>query len=186
MRACACVCVCVCVRVYVRVCVCVCMCACMCVCMCISMIVYKYYDTAYMCADTTDVQGVTVTVLDKDLNMLTIRCLFIAGSDARGCMVTLVATNGVDTYVVNITRQSSYDYVAIAESVILSTGLPITCYDRVFAYDIEKDGSIGALPVPGELRKPEILSQTKVACSSQANTSPGKLITLYVVLEKLL
>ena len=129
----------------------------------------------HTCADTTDVQEVTATVLDKDLTMLRIRCLFITGSDARGCMVTLVAIlNGVETYTVNLTRQSNSGYVTISESVILSISLSITCYDRVFAYDIEEDGSIGSLRVPGELRKPKTL-RNEAACSTQTNASPSQL-----------
>ena len=35
------------------------------------------------------------------------------------------------------------------EMIVHKLPYPLFCYDQVFAYDIESDGSTGTLPVPG-------------------------------------
>lgn len=99
-----------------------------------------------MCADSTDVQGVTVTLIDG-VNTSTILCDFITGSNAAGCMVVLTNEElGLEEYY-NLTKSASANCSILT---ITLEHLP-SQYNRVRAYDIECDGSIGSLAVPGQL-----------------------------------
>ena len=69
---------------------------------------------------------------------LTIQCDFITGSDAQGCVVVLVGEFSNST--VNLTRDGT--------CTVKTLTLNITLHE-VFGLDIEYDGSIGTLPVPG-------------------------------------
>ena len=95
--------------------------------------------------DTTDVQVVTATQIEGT-NTTTIQCKFIAGSRATGCMVVLTSENGPEVHY-NLTRNQSTNSAAII--VILK--YPLSCYDGVRALDIESDGSVGSLAIPGQL-----------------------------------
>ena len=67
------------------------------------------------------------------------------GSDATGCMVVLTSEYGQKAQY-NLTRNSTI-------SGVLSVTLEHSpsCYTGVEAFDIESDGSVGTLPVPGQL-----------------------------------
>ena len=105
--------------------------------------------------DTTDVQSVRVAETHR-ADSVTIQCRFVSGSDAEGCMVVLVGELSNTT--VSMTRKGSD-----RESLIVHTlMLPLSCYHLVFALDIEADGSVGTLPVPGVLERD---SNTRVKCS---------------------
>ena len=95
-------------------------------------------------ADTTDVQAVTATQIEG-VNALTIKCEFITGSNATGCMVVLT---GFEAYRVNLTKNQN------SNSTTLTVTLehPQSCYTGVEAFDIEADGSVGSLAVPGQLK----------------------------------
>ena len=95
--------------------------------------------------DTTDVQVVTATQIEGVDT--TIQCEFIIGSRATGCMVVLTSENGPEVHY-NLTRNQSTNSAAII--VILE--YPLSCYDGVRALDIESDGSVGSLAIPGQLR----------------------------------
>jgi hypothetical protein len=94
-------------------------------------------------ADTTDVQAVKVTLIEG-ANASTIQCEFITGSNATGCMVVLT---GLVPYQVYLTRNPSANLTA--KTVTLAH--PPSCYTGVEAFDIESDGSVGSLAVPGRL-----------------------------------
>ena len=72
-----------------------------------------------------------------------VKCEFIPGSDAQGCMLVLVGE--LDNTTVKLTRG------VYSEEATISTVYPTSCYKRVIAYDIEYDGSVGSLAVPGKL-----------------------------------
>ena len=97
-------------------------------------------------ADTTDVQMVTAIMIEKE-NTFLVYCDFIPGSNAEGCMVLLVGV--VNNVTANIERNSSD---------LLNYSL--SCYHEIFAFDIESDGSVGKLAIPG------------VLMSVQNNTTP--------------
>ena len=94
--------------------------------------------------DTTDVRRVRVQEMaNTDTSTVMIQCEFITGSDARGCLVVLMG--GLFNTTVMLTKGESD-----RESVIIyMLSLPLTCYNDVFALDIESDESIGTLLVPG-------------------------------------
>ena len=93
--------------------------------------------------DTTDVQNVTAVPTESanDVNTLLVQCYFVNGSTAKGCMVVLVGELGNVNNIMNLTRDNPYRTV--------NTSLPLSCYTGVFGYDIESDGSVGTLAVPG-------------------------------------
>ena len=69
-----------------------------------------------------------------------VQCDFITGSNAQGCMVVLVGE--FENITVNL-EQNGCDVVNVSH--------PLSCYHKIFAFDIESDGSVGTLAVPGVL-----------------------------------
>ena len=130
--------------------------------------------TCVLLVDTTDVQkaNVVATAIDLDEERLKIECHFITGSKARGCMVMVSLSNGSrrDNHIMtfNLTRdgnRTSYlDTNATSHPMHY-----IYCYDMavVSAYDIEEDGSIGTVAVPGAF----IYNAHTDHCSSQNSQS---------------
>ena len=116
-----------------------------------------------MYTDTTDVQEVQARQIRNDIQ---IQCNFITGSDAQGCMVVLVG-DAINT-TVNVTRCDAHSC-----SVVILISQPLSCYFEMFAYDIESDGSVGTLPIPGELLDKPISTMT-VACAQSSDS--GKCI----------
>ena len=90
--------------------------------------------------DTTDVQHVNVTLL-SDISFR-IECVFISGSDAEGCWVVLVGD--FHNHTLNLTRTNN--------SVITRVDYHVSCYKEVIGFDIESDGSVGTLAIPGKIR----------------------------------
>ena len=94
--------------------------------------------------DTTDVQMIRAVPLE-DSNAFMLQCNFINGSDAQGCMVVVVGQFGNTTR--NLTRNSTHVHV----TGIINITHPLSCFSEVFGFDIELDGSVGTLAVPGVL-----------------------------------
>ena len=87
-----------------------------------------------MRAVTTDVQNVTATLIET-MNGFVVQCDFITGSNAQGCLVVLVGEFDNVTANLSILKQNiSYS---------------LSCYHVIYAFDIESDGSVGTLAVPG-------------------------------------
>ena len=91
-------------------------------------------------------------------NILMIQCDFISGSDARGCMVVLVGEAFNRT--VNLTR------CATCSSAIVNVSYQLSCFRDVLGFDIESDGSIGTLAIPGKLTRnctvaPDVLNPSE-------------------------
>jgi hypothetical protein len=119
-------------------------------------------------ADTTDVQVVKVTLIEG-ANASTIQCEFVAGSDATGCVVMLT---GFVPYHVNLTRIPN----TTSATTTVTLEHPPSCYTGVEAFDIESDGSVGPLAVPGQLG-----GRLETACTP-IETSPGK---VHVIMKHL-
>ena len=95
--------------------------------------------------DTTDVQVVMATLIALvDISTSIIQCEFVAGSTASGCMVVLT---GFVAYHVNLTRNPNTNLATIT----VTLEYPPSCYTGIEAFDIEADGSVGTLAVPGQL-----------------------------------
>ena len=86
-----------------------------------------------------------VATLSNGINASTLQCKFITGSDATGCMVVLTSEYSQKTQY-NLTRNST-----ISEVLSVTLEHSLSCYTEVKAFDIESDGSVGTLPVPGQL-----------------------------------
>jgi hypothetical protein len=75
-----------------------------------------------------------------------IQCEFIVRSKATGCMVVLTSEQGREEY--RLTRNTSSN-LAILQVTLRHV---ISSYLEVEAFDIELDGSIGSVAVPGMFR----------------------------------
>ena len=98
---------------------------------------------------------VTATALKEEDNVFIVQCDFITGSNAQGCMVVLVGELGNIT--ANLTR--------INPCVTMTMNTTQNCYDNVFGFDIESDGSVGTLAVSGV-----ILKDVNITCAPHLNT----------------
>ncbi len=90
-------------------------------------------------------QRVAATLL-QGMNASTVQCDFISGSDATGCMVVLTSGNGQKAQYI-LTRNQSTN----SSTTTVALEYPPSCYTGVEAFDIEYDGSVGSLAVPGQL-----------------------------------
>ena len=68
--------------------------------------------------------------------------MFISGSDAEGCLVVLVGD--FNNHTLNLTRTNS--------SAITRVKYHVSCYKEVIGFNIEGDGSVGTLAIPGKIR----------------------------------
>ena len=75
------------------------------------------------------------------MNAVVVQCDFITGSNAQGCMVVLVGE--FDNITANLSNLEENG------SKVLTISHPLSCYYEIFAFDIESDGSVGTLAVPG-------------------------------------
>ena len=71
-----------------------------------------------------------------------VQCDFIPGSDAQGCMIVLVG---------DYNNVSAILLMNLTNSEIINVTTSVSCYKRVIAFDIEHNGQIGTLAVPGKL-----------------------------------
>ena len=89
--------------------------------------------------DTTDLQGVRIVVTQPNAT-IGVTCDFIPGSDAQGCMVVLIGES--ENMTVNITRDDECTTKILQLASTLSD---------VFGFDIESDGSVSTLAIPGTI-----------------------------------
>ena len=94
-------------------------------------------------SDTTDVQAVTVVISGEyNAKHIILHCDYIANTDAQGCMVEL--RDGSETVSINMSRNSNDECFTIAP-------LNAAILDEALGFDIEFDGSIGGVAIPGEV-----------------------------------
>ena len=117
----------------------------------------------------------SVQVVEMNImGLVTIRCNFLVGSDSGGCLVMLTGENINDTIIV-LTREDDRQDVEITHLL----PHPLSCYFQVFAFDIESDGSIGVLPVPGMLQiMKHVAAQHCLTPPNEENSQTGKYIYL--------
>ena len=112
------------------------------------LIIPKLFYSQSPCTDTTDVQSIVVNELQADINVphVNIQCHFIASSNAQGCMVVLTGEDGSMT--LNLLKRRNHSAV----SAVFKANKSLSCYHKVEAFDIESDGSVGTIAVPGNLQ----------------------------------
>ena len=74
------------------------------------------------------------------MDTFVVQCDFITDTNAQGCMVVFVDEFGNITRTINITNSCIME--------IINSTDPLS-FHEVFAFDIESEGSIGTLAVPG-------------------------------------
>ena len=85
-------------------------------------------------------------------NSILVQCEFITGSDVQGCLVVLVGRSGIDNATHSIRWNMSNTSTNLTElERLINPTYPLSCYQDVYAFDIESDGSIGTLAISGEL-----------------------------------
>ena len=95
--------------------------------------------------DTSDTQFVCAKIVGE--STIDIQCLFIHGSDALGCKVVLVrdCPNISDVHA-NLSRRG------MSASGQMSLTHNISCYHRVFAFDIDVNNTISNLTIEGMIK----------------------------------
>ena len=78
----------------------------------------------------------------------------------------MVLVSDIENTTVRLMRDA--DEVEMDVSVTYS----LPCYKKVVAYDVEYDGSVGSLAIPGVLIK-ATNSNADISCSSKDTTTPG-------------
>ena len=79
-----------------------------------------------------------------------IHCLFINGSDARGCQVVLVSEHaGIENVTEDFTRSNTLYNLFVQEKLNISS--PVSCYQKLLGFDIEINYTIGDLAIEGNL-----------------------------------
>ena len=96
-----------------------------------------------------------------------VRCDFIPGTDALGCMVILV---GEVTNTTVIVDRDDTTGVGVASTDL---PLPLGCYGDVMVFDLEADGSNGTLPVPGALPS-QLLPLDQCAATTTEELRPAQ------------
>ena len=104
---------------------------------CTCMTLYSLLILMY--TDTTDVQMITAVTQEDKRFML--QCNFMDDSNAQGCMVVFVSSFGREKR--NLTRNGTQ----AVETVNVT--YPLSCYTQLHGFDIESDGSVGTLAIPG-------------------------------------
>ena len=123
--------------------------------------------------DTTDVREVQAKQMDNDIK---VQCNFISCSDAQGCMVVLVGDTVNTT--VNVSRCGTCSYAT--QSLDSHS---ISCYHEVFAFDIESDGSVGALAIAGEVINKPTSSKNAIVSCAQNFHSGESFMTLIICMR---
>ena len=108
-------------------------------------------------------QVVTAT-LSEGVNTSIIQCEFIEVSNVAGCRIVLTTNNGEQDYY-NLIKNQNTNLTAIA----VTLELPPSCYSGGKAFDIESDGSVGTLAIPGH-----ITNLSQVQCTPA--TLPGSCV----------
>ena len=110
----------------------------------------------YMLTDSTDVQEAILRV-DSIQRAINLTCVFIRGSNARGCFLTIQAAFG--NYTIPIPKQEGLTthFYFIGESLgLLSYAV----------YDWEEDKTVGQVAVPSRLLEVPLQIPTATSCKS--------------------
>ena len=103
--------------------------------------------TFHLLSDTTDVQNVSIVLLEDNINSAQIRCTFVAGSQAQGCVVVLEDVSNNHKIVFKILKQNMSNFASITSDFEKADSICKYNY-TIYAYDIEANGSNGTVAVP--------------------------------------
>ena len=94
---------------------------------------------------TSDVQAINATAVGE--STIDIQCWFIHGSDALGCKIVLVSDcpNVDDEHTILLRSDTS-------ASGQLTPTHNISCYHRVYAYDIDVNNTLSNLTIEGNIK----------------------------------
>ena len=99
--------------------------------------------------------------------VIIIHCDFITGSNAQGCMVVFVGE--FDNITANLRYLEPKNHCQV-----LTIPHPLSCYNEIFAFDIESDGSVGTLAVPGVIQlRDEGVATSCPSTTTTATTTSG-------------
>ena len=108
-----------------------------------------------------------VSHMNTNMFEITLKCTFATGSPARGCMVMFKSE-----YYRKITRNWTRSNNSKHVEETFNLGQPLYCYSQLLGYDIEFDGSIGSLAVPGVIIRN--FSTTAPCRTSEMKPSPSE------------
>ena len=111
-----------------------------------------------------------VIVQEVESANFNVQCHFIPGSDAQGCMVLLIGQ--FDNHTMTLIRRRAD--MLHSEQLELKYRT-LSCYHSVVVYDVESDGSIGTLAVPGHL---ETSTSTNRQCLSTKDSLESSTVSL--------
>ena len=99
----------------------------------------------YFIIDTSDIQFVSAKIVGE--STIDIQCLFIHGSDALGCKVVLISDcPNISDVDANLSRSAM---LVIGQLTITHN---ISCYHRVFAFDIDVNNTVSNLTIEGMIK----------------------------------
>ena len=110
----------------------------------------------------------------EDDNAVMLQCIFVTGSDASGCLVVLHLVGEAENTTIKLTRKGMHMYVMKVLNLTKSSAR----ISEILGYDIESNGSIGTLPVTGELSWNVNLLNCKSSDQIEENTTSKLCIVL--------
>ena len=110
------------------------------------------------------------------MNGISVHCNFITNSDAKGCVVVLIHPNDFNDITVNLTRDNGSSHACTVISAPFGGNLNNV---YVLGYDIEFDGSIGLIAVPGDVMVGETGGECKVN-DTKSHQSSSKLAIQFI------
>lgn len=84
-------------------------------------------------------------------NTLSVNCVFVNGSDTQECMVVFVGE--LKNITTSLIRNNSETFMKVTINVTVNDEIFCFIGTKVFGYDIESNGSIGMLAIPGVLNR---------------------------------
>ena len=99
---------------------------------------------------------------DDDNDVITVKCDFLANSDAQGCMVVLLGES--NNLTVNITRDETISVCTVVVDAFNET------FHTVLGFDIESDGSVYDIGVPGVVLMASDTDNTALTCTSESDS----------------
>ena len=118
-----------------------------------------------------------VRAIQLEDNKVMLQCIFVTGSDASGCLVMLYLVGDAENITVKLAKEGKH----ICAMKVVNLTNSSTNINEILGFDIESNGSIGTLPIPGELNMWNV-SQTNCASSDQIEPEENTASKLCIML----